>query len=376
MSLLRQLLFLLVLAGLGYAGFAGYQQWQQSRQHTASANGAPAAAQRGGGRATAVKTVKAGERTLLRIVEAVGSARAAQTVDIKPQADGIITEIAYTAGKRVEKGTVLFRLDDDIQKADLAQAKAELVKAQQALERGQSLRQSRVMAAASLEELEAARASAQAQVERAERRLADRTIRAPFDGTPGFNAVDMGAQVENSTVLASFNDLSSVLVEFAVPEEYFAIARPGLVAEASTAAWPGRTFQAPISEIAPAIDPVSRSFVARARIANDDGALAPGMFMRLKLELASTASVMIPEEAVTVEGPAAFVFVVNDGKAERRTVKTGGREPGWVQILDGVTAGEEVVFSGISKVRPGGEVKVVNAQANAGAATGQGGAAQ
>ena len=85
---------------------------------------------------------------------------------------------------------------------------------------------------------------------------------------------------------------------------------------------------------------------------------------------------MIPEEAVTVEGPAAFVFVVNDGKAERRTVKTGGREPGWVQILDGVTAGEEVVFSGISKVRPGGEVKVVNAQANAGAATGQGGAAQ
>jgi hypothetical protein len=150
MSLLRQLLFLLVLAGLGYAGFAGYQQWQQSRQQAASANGAPAAAQRGGGRATAVKTVKAGERTLLRIVEAVGSARAAQTVDIKPQADGIITEIAYTAGKRVEKGTVLFRLDDDIQKADLAQAKAELVKAQQALERGQSLRQSRVMAAASL----------------------------------------------------------------------------------------------------------------------------------------------------------------------------------------------------------------------------------
>ena len=170
MSLLRQLLFLLVLAGLGYGGFAGYQQWQQSRQQTASANGVPAAAQRGGSRATAVKTVKAGERTLLRVVETVGSARAAQTVDIKPQADGIITEIAYTAGKRVEKGTVLFRLDDDIQKADLAQAKAELVKAQQALERGESLRQSRVMAAASLEELEAARASAQAQVERAEGR--------------------------------------------------------------------------------------------------------------------------------------------------------------------------------------------------------------
>jgi membrane fusion protein (multidrug efflux system) len=375
MSLLRQLLLLLVLAGLGYGGFVGYQKSEQSRQQAAAANGAPAAPQRAGGGATAVKTVKAGERTLLRIVEAVGSARAAQTVDVKPQADGTITEIAYEPGKRVPKGAILFRLDDDIQKADLAQAKAELVKAQQALERGQSLSQSRVMAAASLEELQSARTSAQAQVDRAERRLADRTIRAPFDGTPGFNAVDMGAQVETSTVLTGFNDLSSVLVEFAVPEEYFGIARPGIVAEASTAAWPGRTFQAPISEIAPAIDPVSRSFVARARIANDDGALAPGMFMRLRLELASTAAVMVPEEAVTVEGPAAFVFVVNDGKAERRTVKTGGREPGWVQIVEGVTVGEEVVFSGTSKVKPGGPVKVVNAQANAGTAS-QGGATQ
>jgi membrane fusion protein (multidrug efflux system) len=377
MSLLRQLLFLLVLAGVGYGGFIGYQKWQQTRQQSATANGAPQAPQRPATRATDVKTVRAGERTLLRIVEAVGSTRAAQTVDIKPQADGTITEIAYQPGQRVEKGTVLFRLDDDIQRADLAQARAELVKAQQALERGQSLRQSRVMAAASLEELEAARASAQAQVERAERRLADRTIRAPFDGTPGFSAVDMGAQVENSTELTGFNDLSSVIVEFAVPEEYFAIARTGLVAKASTAAWPGRTFQAPISAIAPAIDPVSRSFVARARIANDDGALASGMFMRLKLELASTAAVMVPEEAVTVEGSTAFVFVVNDDKAERRAVKTGGREPGWVQILDGVTAGEEVVFSGTSKVRPGGAVKVVNAQADAtGATATQGGATQ
>ncbi len=141
--------------------------------------------------------------------------------------------------------------------------------------------------------------------------------------------------------------------------------RPGLVATASTAAWPGRNFEAAISEISTAIDPVSRSFIARARIANHDGALAPGMFMRLNLELARHCRSNGAEEAVTVEGPDAFVFVVNDGKAERRTVKTGGRQPGWVQITDGVSAGEEVVFSGTSKVRPGGAVKVVNAEASA-----------
>ena len=369
MSILRQLLFLLVLAGLGYGGYVGYGKWQES-QPDQQAGAAP---QRGGGGPAAVKTVKAGERTLVRTVEAVGSARAIQTIEIKPQSDGTLVEIAYRPGERVAQGAVLFRLDDDIQKADLAQARAELVKADQALERGRTLSQSRVMAAATLEELEAARTAAQAQVSRAERRLADRTIRAPFAGKPGFHNVDTGAQVDADTVLTSLNDLSSVLVEFAVPEQYFAIARPGLVANASTAAWPGRSFEAAISEISTAIDPVSRTFLVRSRIANDDGALAPGMFMRLNLELATTAAVMVPEEAVTVEGPAAFVFVVSDGKAERRTVKTGGRQPGWVQITDGVSAGEEVVFSGTSKVRPGGAVKVVNAQASAtgaGAATG------
>jgi membrane fusion protein, multidrug efflux system len=372
MSILRQLLLLLVLAGLGYGGYLGYGKWQESQPEQQ----AGAAPQRGGGGPAAVKTVKAGERTLVRSVETVGSARAVQTVEIKAQSDGIVVEIAYRQGQRVEQGAVLFRLDDDIQKADLAQARAELVKAEQSLERGKSLRQSRVMAAATLEELEAARTAAQAQVSRAERRLADRTVRAPFAGTPGFHTVDTGAQVDADTVLTNLNDLSAVLVEFAVPEQYFAIARPGLVASASTAAWPGRTFEAAISEISTAIDPVSRSFVVRARIANPDGALAPGMFMRLDLELATTAAVMVPEEAVTVEGPDAFVFVVNDGKAERRTVKTGGRQPGWVQITDGVSAGEEVVYSGTSKVRPGGAVKVVNAEAAAAAAAGSAGATQ
>ena len=357
MSVLRQLLILIVLAGAGYAGYYGYGQW--AANNTQTAENAP---KRGdGARATAVKTVAASQRTLVRTLEAVGSTRALQITDIKPQDDGAITEISYTAGQRVDQGTVLFRLDDDIQKADLAEAKANLVKAEQALKRGQTLRNSRVMASATLEDLQATRDAARAQVDRATRRLADRTIRAPFAGTPGIRQVDIGAQVTSSTVLARLEDLSTVLVEFAVPEEYFAIARPGLEAQATSAAWPGRTFNARMSEVSSSVDPVSRTFLVRAEIPNADGALASGMFMRLALQLSSDAVVMIPEEAVTLEEGTPFIFVIKDGKAERRVVKTGGREPGWVQITDGLAVGEEVVASGTSKVRPGGAVKVVHA---------------
>jgi membrane fusion protein (multidrug efflux system) len=161
-----------------------------------------------------------------------------------------------------------------------------------------------------------------------------------------------------------------MLVEFQVPEQFFSIARPGLTAEATTPAWPGKTFTATLSQIDTSIDPVSRTFRVRAQVPNDDGELASGMFMRLSLQLSSDGVVMIPEQAITMEEGTPFVFVVKDGKVERRDVQTGGREPGWVQITDGLALGEEVVVSGISKVRPGGAVKVVNAEkaADAGAA--------
>jgi membrane fusion protein (multidrug efflux system) len=306
----------------------------------------------------------------VRQLEVVGSTRASQVIDIKPKADGTIVEIVYEAGKRLEQGDVLFRLDDAIQKADLAEAQASLAKAQQALKRGRTLKQSRVMATATLEDLEAARAAAQAQVDRAAQRLADRTIRAPFAGTPSIRRVDLGAQVGSDTVLTRLENLSPMLVEFQVPEQFFSIARPGLTAEATTPAWPGKTFTATLSEVDTSIDPVSRTFRVRAQVPNETSELASGMFMRLSLQLSSDGVVMIPEQSITMEEGTPFVFVVRDGKVERRDVQTGGREPGWVQITDGLALGEEIVVSGISKLRPGGAVKVVNAEkaADAGAA--------
>ena len=373
MSILRQILVLMVLSAVAYGGYAGYGHWKASNAATP-----PGAAKQGAGnppggnfspasRLTLVETGMAETRTVSRTVEAVGNTRAIRYVDIKPKADGTITEIRYTPGTRVEKGVVLFTLDNAIEKADLAQAEAEFLKADLALERGNKLSQSRITARASLDQLQAAMSAAAAQVDRARARLADRTILAPFAGTPGFHAVDAGARVTKDTVLTRLDDLSSVLLEFAVPEEYFAVARVGLHAKAVTVAYPDRVFDAKITQVDTVIDPINRSFKVRAEIDNTDGALPSGMFMQLTLELDSQAMVMVPEESITVEGAKTHVFVVVDGKANKQNVVTGMREPGFVQIVSGLSEGDEIVTHGTSKVRPGSQVKVVDAKA-AGAA--------
>jgi membrane fusion protein (multidrug efflux system) len=368
MSIVKQILILMVLSAVAYGGYAGYGHWKAGIAATSpdagnQAGDKPGAGnRRSGGRETTVETTKAEVRTLSRTVEAVGNTRAVRYVDIRSKADGTITEIRYSPGSRVEKGAVLFTLDDAIEKADLAQAEAEFLKADLALKRGDKLSQSRITARASVEELQAAMSGASAQVDRARSRLADRTIKAPFGGTPGFHAVDAGARVTKDTVLTRLDDLSSVLLEFAVPEEYFAIARVGLHARATTAAYPDRVFDAKITQVDTTVDPINRSFRVRAEIDNSDGALPSGMFMQLTLELDSQAMVMVPEEAVTVEGPSTHVFVVAEGKAMKRKVTIGAREPGFVQIVDGLSEGDEIVTRGTSKVRPGSTIKVVNTE--------------
>ena len=108
---------------------------------------------------------------------------------------------------------------------------------------------------------------------------------------------------------------------------------------------------------------VNRSFKVRAEIDNADGALPSGMFMQLTLELDSQAMVMVPEESITVAGAKTHVFVVVDGKAKKQNVVTGTREPGYVQIVSGLSEGDEIITHGTSKVRPGAEVKVVGVEA-------------
>lgn len=359
MGVWRQLLILLVVAGAGAGAWAAYDRW------------GPAQAQAPGGRpggAVQVETATAQIQTLTTRVEAVGSTIARRSVEIVPLAAGRIASLGFTAGDEVAEGQILATLDSDLERADLAEAEASLLKARLELDRGDSLRRSNVTSNATVEDLTANLAIAQAAVDRAQRRLADRTIRAPFPGTVGLTRLDVGAYVTPATVITSLDDLTAVEIDFKAPERLFGIARLGQPIEALSAAYPGRVFSGEVIEIDSRVDAVSRAFALRARVPNMDGALPAGMFMTLAMTLESSDALVIPEQAVVAEAGAASVFVVEGARVRRVPITVGRREVGIAEVLSGLTPGAEVVISGVGKLRDGAAVQVANTAAKTAAA--------
>jgi len=358
MSIFKQLLLVLLVGALLYGGFVGWDRYF-------APNDATATKQNGVGRPTPVEAAPARLQVMSSVVEAVGTSVASQSVEIIPLDGGRIAEIEFSAGQEVEAGAVVVRLDSDIERANLAQSEAALHKTTLALERANVLRQKNITAKATVDDLTADMATAEAEVARAERKLADRTIRAPFAGALGLNRVDPGARVTDSTVITTLDDLSNVDIEFAVSERLFGTTKIGQRVEASAAAFPGRVFIGTVSEIDSRVDPVSRSFKVRARVPNPDRELPAGMFMHLRMILASDEALVVPEEAVVAESGSAFVFVLQDDKVKRRKVVVGRREFGIAEIVDGLEPEAVVITRGTGKLRDGMTVTVVETSTGA-----------
>lgn len=356
MAVWKQLLLLLVLSGIVAGGYWAYGAYLRPPE---------AEIRSGGVRAITVETAPAERRRIADTVEAVGTTRASRSVEIVPLASGRVTAVEFRPGERVEAGVVLVRLDDDIERANLTEAEAMLVEQRQAVERVRRLQQSNAVAMAQLEQTTAQFAAAGAAAERARRRLADREIRAPFAGIVGLTNLDPGARVEEGTVITTIDDLSTVEVEFSLPETLFAAIRTGQPVDATSAAFPGRSFAGKVSAIDTRIDPVSRSFRARATIPNPEGELPAGMFLFLSLTLAEAEAVTVPEEAVIAQAAETYVYVASGGVALRRSVITGHRRDGAISILDGVSEGEAVIIRGAHRLRDGAAVKVLNEPATA-----------
>lgn len=350
MAVWKQFLLLCLLGALAYGGHALYSEYGPTPQATEAAPEP---------RPAAVELEPATLRMLSRTVEAVGTTRARQSVNIVPQADGLLVELAITPGAQVEKGQVLARLDDAIERADLAEAEARENETARALERAQQLLGSSAISQATLEDTVARLAEARAQLDRARQRLQDRTITAPFAGVVGLSEVDPGARVSAGDVLARLDDLEEVIVEFALPETLFAEARVGLRVTATSAAFPDREFDGQIAAVDTHIDQVSRAFRARAVIPNPDRALPAGMFMSLTLTLSEAEKLVVPEAAILFQAAETYVFTVEDGIARRVPVTTGQRKDGVVAIEAGIEPGTPVIVRGLQRVRNGQPVTVL-----------------
>jgi len=362
MAIWKQILLIGLLAALTMGGLETYQRYMAPHSNAE----APAA----GPRPVTVETARVEPRLLQQTIEAVGTTRARRSIEIVPEVDGRLVELRIRTGSQVTRGDILARLDDAIERADLAEAEAVLIERQQIKERIRQLRQTNAVSQASEQEATARLAEATAARDRALRRLQERDIVAPFDGVVGLTNVDVGARVTEGQVLTRLDDLSEIEVEFAVPETLYAQVSPGLGLTARSAAFPDREFSGMIEAVDSRIDPLSRAFRVRALVPNPDSTLPAGMFLSLTLVLAEETRLTVPEEAIVFQAAETYVFVAEEGIARRRVVTTGQRKDGLIAILSGLAPGEEVVVRGLQRVRDGSPISLLRREEGATAETG------
>lgn len=361
------------LGAAGWALYATYRVAQVERtlvddppgQSAAGVDATPGTAVAGEtprtalGDAVAVITTVVRTERLASQLNALGTARANEAVEVTSKTSNIVTAVRFRDGERVRKGQVLVELDSAQARADLAGAEAAAAESASQVKRSKELLSTQALSAAQFDQLEAAMKSNEARVAAARSRLSDTVIRAPFDGRVGLRRVSVGSLVNPGTVITTLDDITVIKVDFAVPENFLASLRTGLSVSATSAAFPGRRFDGTVASVDSRVDPVTRSITVRAIVPNADHALKPGMFLSVRLARDERNALMVPEAALVPEQSRQFLYVVEDGRAHRREVRIGRREPGKVEVLSGLESGETVIVEGTQKVREGGAVRQV-----------------
>ena len=291
------------------------------------------------------------------VIEAVGTALARESVEITSKTANTVTAIRFAEGQKVAAGAVLVEFDRAQTAAALAEAEANLAEARNQFNRGRDLSVTQALSKAQLDQLETAVKTGESRVAAARAQLDDTVIRAPFAGRTGLRRVSLGGLVNPGTVITTLDDSSVIKLEFTVPQSFLKELSLNLPVEARAEGLGERVFKGTVTTMDSRIDPVSRSIAVRAELPNADGVLRPGLFMSVRLRGTPLPTLMIPEEALVPEQGRSFVFVVEDGKAVQREVRTGGREPGSVAILEGLTGNEQIVVEGMQRIRNGARVE-------------------
>jgi len=381
------------LIGAFIVGFAWHIAGERAKRAPAAMGGPPAASGGAGkpgaagkpgsgadgGPVIPVVATPARTEHLSLEVEALGNARASESIDVTAKVSNLVTAIRFTEGQQVRKGDILVELDGAQARADLAVADAALKESTSQLKRSRELYETKVLSDQQIEQIESTYSANVARVAAARARLSDTVIRAPFNGRVGLRRASVGGLVAPGTVITTLDDTSTIKLDFTVPERVVAAMKPGLTLAAKSVAYPGKVFEGKVASVDSRVDPNTRSVVVRALVPNADGLLKPGMFLNVHLSRGTADVLVVPEEALVPEQGDVFVYVVQDGKAAKRKIQTGQRSVGTVQVTDGLQAGEIVVTEGTQKLRDGASVSVTEATAapqRAAAAGAGGGTAQ
>jgi membrane fusion protein (multidrug efflux system) len=375
-----------VVAVVGIAAASGAAWWYQNKPKAA---GLPAealstgqaaspattspreGASSGGGRSAGTPAVEVAKVLAVRLTDdaqAVGNLRSRQSVVLRPEVSGRITQLNFRDGDRVRKGQLLVQFDDQLPLAQVQQSMAELSIAQANHKRNQELVAQGFISQRSVDESGANLEVAQAKLALARATAARLKIVAPFDGIAGIRNVNVGDYLKDGADIVNVEDIEAIFVDFRLPERFQTKVRRGQRASVELDALPGRKFTAVVQAVDPLLDANGRSVGIRGCIDNRQLHLRPGMFARINTVFAERENArVIPEEAIVPQGGRQFVIKVVEGAekgkptTQRVEVKVGTRQPGRVEILQGLEEGDTVITAGQQRVqRDGTVVRVVD----------------
>jgi len=318
----------------------------------------------------AVTTVVARQEAWPATVSAIGSVAAVQGVTVSADLPGLVERISFESGRTVREGDVLIRLDSRQEHAQLAAAEAQRNLARLNLDRMRGLLKEGITSQAEYDRLAAESAQAQARIGEIRATIARKTIRAPFSGVLGIRHVNLGQYLDGGDPIVSLQSLRPVYVNFSVPQQQVAPMRPGVAVRVAAEGAGGPPSSGQVTAVDSVVDEATRNVQIQATFVNADGKLRPGMFVKADVSLGTGSTVVaLPASSISYAPYGDSVFIVSSLKdpkgqqyrgVRQQFVKLGGARGDQVAILTGVKAGEEVVTSGVFKLRPGAAVQVNN----------------
>ena len=319
----------------------------------------------------AVTTVVATPEPWDTTIDAIGSVAAVNGVMVSADMPGLVDQIAFTSGQHVSKGDVLVRLDTKAERAQLAASEAQLNLARLNLQRTQGLLPQGVIAQSTQDQTAAEYKQAEARVGEIRASIERKTIRAPFTGAHGIREINLGQYLAGGAPIVSLQSLQPVYVNFSVPQQVLSLVKPGAAVQVTGDSLGGQTETGKIAAVDSVIDEATRNARVQAVFDNRSSKLKPGMFVQAQLARGVSASLIaLPASAINYAPFGDSVFIVEqvagpDGKKYRgvrqQFVKLGGTRGDQIAVLTGVKPGEEIVTSGVFKLRPGAAVQVNNA---------------
>jgi len=297
--------------------------------------------------------------TIYDEIEALGTANANEAVNITSSSTDKIAKIMFDDGDAVQKGQILVLLVQDEEHSQLQAEQTQLLEHQRELKRLENLLQRNAAAQNEYDGRKTQVAISEHKISEIKARIEDKTIRAPFDGQLGMRRLSVGTLVEPGTVITTLDDTTRIKLDFSVPSMYLDVLKKEGKIRASSDVFENKVVTGTIASINSRIDPTTRSIEVRAIIANKNGLIKPGQLLSVKLIRNEREALVIPEEAILQRKDKHYVYLVDhSNRVKLQEVMVGQRQPGWIEIKEGLQVKDNVILRGISRVFPDERVEI------------------